>query len=134
MLGKHIDPDYYPKDNLIKLFIGQLVRVEAQGLVLGDQSKGSGKGDMGKGDMGDSDKDSDKSKSKSEYDDDDDKPTPELYDISTPTPSTTEESLWKMTNVQLRKLLPGKRGVSKFRKEQLAELVIASKSKTTGSD
>jgi len=43
VLGKHIDPDCYPKDNLIKLFIGQLVRVEAQGLVLGDQSKDSGK-------------------------------------------------------------------------------------------
>ena len=106
----------------------------------GDQSKGSGKGDMGKGDMGDSDKDSDKSRSKSEDDDDDDKPKPELYVISTPTPSTieeeyfTEESLWKMTNVQLRGMLSGKKGVSKFRKEQLVELVIASKSKTTDSD
>ena len=76
----------------------------------------------------------DKGKSKSEDDDDDDKSKPELYDISTPTPSTTEESLRKMTNVQLRKLLPGKKGISKFRKEQLVELVIASKSKTTDSD
>ena len=58
---------------------------------------------MGKGGMGDSDK-----------------PKP-----------TTEVSLWKKTNDELRKLLPGKKGISKFKKEKLVELVIASKSKST---
>ena len=48
----------------------------------------------------------------------------ELYDIS---------SLWKKTNDELRKLMPGKKGISKLKKEQLVELVIASKSKTSCS-
>ena len=125
----------------------------------GDQSKGSGKGDMGKGDMGD-DKDSDKSKSKSE-DDDDDKPKPELYDISTPTPSTieeeyfTEEQLNKMTEEQLSKMTKdklhlllsshGKRvnNKSRIRKGEIIELIVKGnfnwrpaddKSKGSGKD
>ena len=47
---------------------------------------------------------------------------------------TTEVSLLKKTNDELRKLLPGKKGISKLKKEQLVELVIASMSKTPDSD
>ena len=42
-----------------------------------------------------------------------------------------EQSLWKKTNDELRKMLPGKKGISKFKKEKLVELIIASKSKST---
>ena len=59
---------------------------------------------------------------------------PDIHDPDDPDEDedkTTERSLWKKTNDELRKMLPGKKGISKFKKEKLVELVIASKSKST---
>ena len=45
-----------------------------------------------------------------------------------------ESELWKKTNDELRKMLPGKKGISKFKKEKLVELIISSKSTDIVSD
>ena len=45
-----------------------------------------------------------------------------------------ESALWKKTNDELRKMLPGKKGISKLKKEKLVELIISSKSTDIVSD
>ena len=45
-----------------------------------------------------------------------------------------ESELWKKTNDELRKMLTGKKGISKLKKEKLVELIISSKSTDIVSD